>query len=176
MGSVYNRGTRSKPNWYVSYYDADGKRRAVASHQPTKLLARRFLERIEARIANGQVGVIEPKAEPVFGPLLKEWTSGLRNRSAAKDRGIVQNHLLPAFGEMRLSTIDLATVMRWIDRQRGAGLADPSIRRELGVLSRFFSWAIERGITESNPVRLIPAGKRPSSVAKRSINGSIDSL
>lgn len=56
MGTVYNRGTRSKPRWYVSFTDRDGTRRWVASKQPTKALARRFLDQIEARIADGLVG------------------------------------------------------------------------------------------------------------------------
>lgn len=170
MGSVYNRGTRSKPNWYVAYKDRNGKRCAVASRQPTKVLARRFLEQIEARIAAGHVGIEQKREEPTCAELLEDWMSGMSNRTAYKDRIDVRRVLVPAFGDVRLTAIDLPAVMRWLDSQRAGGqLADSSIRRYLGLLSRFFAWAIERGYTDINPVRQIPTNKRPKASPKRDI-------
>ena len=37
MGSIYNRGTRGNPNWYVAYKDANGKRKAIPSKQPLRV-------------------------------------------------------------------------------------------------------------------------------------------
>ena len=37
----------------------------------------------------------------------------------------------------------------------------------MNLLSRFFGWAIERGYATSNPVRMIPVGKRPQQSPKR---------
>jgi hypothetical protein len=65
MGTVYNRGTRAKPNWYVSYNNESGRRVSKASRQPTKVQARKYLEQIEARIAAGLVGLVEPTEEPL---------------------------------------------------------------------------------------------------------------
>jgi len=51
--------------------------------------------------------------------------------------------------------------MDWIDRQRSEGkLGDGSIRHNLKLLSRFYSWTIEREQAEVNPVRMVPMGKR----------------
>jgi integrase len=36
-------------------------------------------------------------------------------------------------------------------------------------LSRFFSWAIERGFAQSNPCRMIPPGKRPQHAPKKNV-------
>ena len=170
MGSVYNRGTRSSPNWYASYKDIDGKRRAIATRQPTKVLARRFLEQIEARIANGQVGLTARLEQPLCAALMTDWAASLTNRDSQRNRNLIRRHLVPAFGHGRLGDIDLPAVMRWLDRERAKGeLAEPTIRQHLGLLSRFFAWAIERGFATANPVRQIPTGKRPKKSRKKDI-------
>ncbi len=162
MGSTYNRGRRAKPNWYVSYRDLDGKWKARPSRQPTKAQAEAILREIEARIARGRVGIDEPRAIPMAGPLLDDWDKSLANRNAKDDRTRLRRHVVPAFRGMRIADIDLAAVMKWIDAQRAAKkLSDASIRHNLNLLSRFFSWAVERGHAAVNPVRLIPTGKRP---------------
>jgi integrase len=168
MGTVYNRGTRAKPNWWVKYKDANGKFQYTPSKQPTKTLAKKFLEQIEANIANGRVGIVEPSSKPTISELMPIWLGGLRNRNADDDRSRVRRHVLPAFAERTLDELNLATIMGWIDRQRAAGnLADASIRHNLNLLSRFFSWAIERGHAEFNPVKQIPRGRRPQQSPKR---------
>lgn len=168
MGSIYNRGTRDKPNWYVSYKDVDGRRRAKPSKQPTKTQARKYLSLVEARIASGKVGITEAKPVPLCRDLMELWAKTLTNRYAHGDRGRLNKHVLPVFGPKPVTEVHLAMVMTWIDDQRAAGtLADASIRHNLNLLSRFFSWAIERGHASVNPVRQIPMGKRPRQRAKK---------
>jgi site-specific recombinase XerC len=54
-----------------------------------------------------------------------------------------------------------------IDEQRAAGeLGEASIRHNMNLLSRFFSWAIARGKASINPVRQIPMGSRPTQKVK----------
>lgn len=96
MGSVYNRGTRAKPKWYVSYKDAEGERKTVPSKQPAKSLARSFVEEIEARIADGKVGIKQPTDEPLIQSRMEDWIKGLTNRNAADDRSRVKKHVLPS--------------------------------------------------------------------------------
>ena len=48
--------------------------------------------------------------------------------------------------------------------------AAPQTQRHLlGILSRFFSWAIERGHAHANPCRMIPGGKRPRGAPEREV-------
>ena len=56
MGTVFNRGTKDSPNWYVGYRES-GRWVYVASRQPTKALAKRWVSEIESRIARGNVGI-----------------------------------------------------------------------------------------------------------------------
>ncbi len=68
---------------------------------------------------------------------------------------------------MRLPDVTLAKVMEWIDEQRAAGkIGDASIRHNMNLLSRFFSWAIARSKATINPVRQIPMGSRPTQSVK----------
>jgi hypothetical protein len=58
MGTVFNRGTRTKPNWYVGYQE-HGEWKYRPSRQPTKEQAKRYVAEVEARIARGAVGIEE---------------------------------------------------------------------------------------------------------------------
>jgi hypothetical protein len=152
MGTVFNRGTKDKPNWYVGYRE-NGGWKYRASHQATKALAKRFVQEIEGRIARGQVGIEEPSSAPLCGPLIEQFLEGLANRNADDDRSRGRRHLLSRFAGLRVAEVTLATVMAWIDEQRAAGdLSDASVRHNMNLLSRFFSWAIARGKASINPV------------------------
>jgi len=168
MAHVYNRGTKHEPQWYVRFRDSDGRWVSRPCHQQTKAQAEAYAHQIAARIAAGKVGIETPDKEPPCRDLMETWAASLMNRNAADDRSRLRRHLLPAFGDRALKDITLPIVMRWLDRLRADGkLAPASMRHCLNLLSRFFSWAIERGHTTINPVKQIPTGKRPQQPHKR---------
>ena len=166
MGTVFNRGTKDKPNWYVGYRDG-GRWIYKPSRQSTKAQAKRWVQEIESRIARGQVGITDDDEAPTFKPSFDAFLDGLTNRNADDDRSRGRRHLLPKFGRMKLASVALASIMEWIDEQRAAGeLSEASIRHNMNLLSRFFSWAIARGRASINPVRQIPMGSRPTQTVK----------
>ena len=166
MGTVYNRGTRATPLWYVSYRE-HGKRVTRASHMPTKAQAKLFLGEIESRVARGTVGIEESGDAPMFEPLFTLFLEGLTNRNAKDDRSRGKRHVMTVFGKQRVSDVTLPKVMEWIDTQRAqATLSESSIRQNMNLLSRFFSWAIARGTASLNPVRQMPIGSRPTQAVK----------
>lgn len=59
MGSVYNRGTKAEPKWWIGYKDQAGKWCYRASGQPTKAEAAGVLAQIEARVARGEMAIPE---------------------------------------------------------------------------------------------------------------------
>ena len=116
------------------------------------------------------------------GALFDEWLPTLANRSADDDKSRAKNYLRPEFDHVRIVDIKIAHIMRWVEKQRAmkideekrAGrrtkdgkLSDATIRHNLNLLSRFFSWAIGMGYAERNPVRDIPQGKRPRQSSKK---------
>lgn len=150
MGTAFNRESKDKPNWYVGYRENG-----------------RWVQEIESRIARGQVGIEEADDAPAFKPLFQSFLDGLTNRNADDDRSRGKRHLAPQFERKQLADIELAAVMEWIDEQRAAGeLSDASIRHNMNLLSRFFSWSIARGHASINPVRQIPMGSRPTQSVK----------
>jgi len=166
MGTVFNRGTKDAPNWYVGYRE-HGRWVYKPSQQPTKAQAKRWVQEIESRIARGHVGIEDLADAPAFKPAFDAFLDGLTNRNAADDRSRGRRHVVPAFERKRLAEIDLAAVMEWIDEQRAEGLlSEASIRHNMNLLSRFFSWAIARRKASINPVRQIPMGSRPTQTVK----------
>jgi integrase len=168
MATIIKRGTRAAPKFFAKFdlgVTPDGKRA-----QRMKLLAgvgdlpsaRQEAARIEREIAAGRNPF--PGRTVVAGPagtLLDQWAKGLTNRNAASDRNLVANHLVPPFGRMPLDAITLPVLMDWIDQLAASDLAAQTQRHVIGTLSRFFSWAIERGLATINPVKMVPPSKRP---------------
>jgi hypothetical protein len=169
MGGIIPRGARDNPQFYIRYGDVDGGRKTRRVRVATREDARKLLVQAEARVAQGRVGLEPVVALPRCGPLMAEWVSMLANRNAQDDRTRYQRHIRAALeGMLVRDAQEIGPVMTWIDRQRKAGeLSEPSIRHNMNLLSRFFSWAVERGFAKVNPVRQIPVGKRPQQAQKR---------
>jgi integrase len=169
MGDILRRGTRDKPRFYIRYQDLDAGRKTRRVRVSTRDEARQLLALAEARVAQGRVGMEPIVALPKCGPLMDEWLETLANRNAADDRSRYKRHIRAAFADMLVRDAqEIGPVMTWMDRQRKAGkLSEASIRHNMNLLSRFFSWAVERGFAKVNPVRQIPVGKRPQQTQKR---------
>src|SRR6185369_2963409 len=93
--------------------------------------------------------------------LMERWRDSLSNRNADDDRSQIDRHLVPRFAKLTLDEVTLPVVMTWIDELAETKLSGQSQRHALNLLSRFFSWAIERGHATTNPVKMVPEGRRP---------------
>ncbi len=174
MGRIIVRGTRDKPRVYADYYDVDRTRRTRLLHGVrTKMDGRKRLASIEARVAAGKPGMEGDEPAPpkpvigACGPLIDLWLKTLHNRNAHDDELRAKKHLKPIWDSIQMvQAQEMAPVMGWLDDMRASGeLSEQSMRHNLNLLSRFFSWAIERGHARMNPVRMIPMGKRPRPAA-----------
>jgi integrase len=126
------------------------------------------------------------------GTLMRQWEPTIRTRSVKDDRSRLHRYLLPKWDKVPIGRVTLAAVMKWIDelrvgsapiaaaptdeagkvkprrgrRPKGATISDATVRHMLNLLSRFFSWAVEREHAAGNPVRSIPTGRRPHQTPK----------
>ena len=100
---------------------------------------------------------------------MERWRDGLSNRNAADDRSRIVRHLIPRFGGSTIERMTLADIMEWLDDLKKTKLSGQSRRHLLNLVSRFFSWAIERGMATVNPVKMIPEGKRPKPQRPRDV-------
>jgi integrase len=171
VASVYNRGTKAQPRWYSKTKDAAGIWRSKATRQQNRRDALKVALAEEAKSERQRAGLERAAVpDPLMGELLERWSLGLVNRSSLHDRARAQRHLLPKWGSARLSAVDLRAVLGWLDEMRTAGkLAAGSQRHCLNLLSRFFSWAIERQVAQVNPCRSVPQGRRPVVVQRRDV-------
>jgi integrase len=169
MGFVVRRGTRDKPRYYIRYVDVDGTERTKRVPAKTSAEAEKQLHQAETNIIEGRLGMEAKGSVATAGALMDEWEKTLTNRDAHGDRGRLRKHVRPAFATVPMSRlVEIGPIMSWLDKQRAAGeLSDGSIRHNLNLLSRFFSWAVERGYAKVNPVRQIPQGKRPKQATKK---------
>lgn len=155
MGDIFKRPT----GWYVRYVDADGRRKARASHQPTRELARRYLVEIEARIARGKIGIPEPAAPaPTIAELCERFLSEY-SRPRIKD--LVQYRLhagkclrrsLPYIGSRSADALQSDEVARLRDSLLRTHSA-ASVRASLAYLNTVFSWAVRLKLVASSPLR-----------------------
>ncbi len=118
MGTVYNRGTKHKPKWWVGYKERGGAWTYAPSGQPTKEQAKRFVERIEANIAAGRVGIERAGKAHTCGALFDDWSKSISNRNAKDDRYRLENHLRPAFESATPRELTMGAILGWLDAQR----------------------------------------------------------
>jgi len=176
MGSIYKRGSRAQPRFYLHYRlgkKPDGSPQyemRSAKGARTMEDARKQLAVIEARLSQGLPAVPEQQPLPTdLRPLLERWRDGLSNRNEDDDRSRIDRHLLTRFGHLTIEKLTLAEIMNWLDDLKKTALSGQSRRHLLNLVSRFFSWAIERGLATVNPVKMIPEGKRPKPQRARDV-------
>lgn len=170
MASVFFRGTKSAPRWYARFKDARGAWVSRRVRQESRREALKVAAQLEAKAERQRFGLEAPESVGLVGDLMKRWENGLINRSAYDDRSRLRLHVLPRFGAMRLADLTLPVLMGWLDELRAARRLEPGTQRHLlNLVSRFFGWAIERGHATVNPVRQIPAGRRPQHAPKRDV-------
>jgi integrase len=165
MASIHNRGTKDHPNWYAIVKDASGKwvQRRTGVRKPGRegrREAQQKADEIQAAIDSGKP---DPSRAPTCGELMEQWLSSLKNRNAPIDKYSTRKHLIPVWDAHRPAEIDHTDIVRWLDRLRAAEkpLSGATQITLLGLMSRFYSWAIARRYATTNPVRAIPRVERP---------------
>lgn len=167
MASIKIRGPKNAKRYYVNYdIGRTAERKRVQRMHLLKGVqdmrqARQELARVERDLSAGKDPFAGVRAPEAMKPLLERWQDGLTNRNADDDRSRIDRHLIPKFGSMLLEAVTLPAVMDWVDELAATKLSSQSQRHALNTLSRFFSWAIERGLATFNPVKMVPQGKRP---------------
>jgi integrase len=173
MGTVYNRGTRDKPNWWGKFKDASGTWKAVPTNKPTKQQARVWIEERESNVADGKPAIEQPKDEKTFEQAADYW---LTNHSAAAcvshdDNTGRMKHLRKAFGKLPLSHITPQRIDEFKAGRVAETKVDPenpkkqvprwavgTVNRMLSLLRKLLNDSVRWGyITHAPKVKLLPA-------------------
>lgn len=159
MGEVIRREKGGKfIGFYLRFYEA-GRRRQLASHQPTHAEARKMLVQIEARIARGQAGMPEEAAPPPTVATLIERFLAEYSRPRIKDLAVYKaqaqvglRRVLPQLGSLRADAVTAQDLARLRDRLARRYAAN-SVRHTFNVLGTAYGWAQRLGLLSVNPVR-----------------------
>lgn len=148
MGSIYKRGNVL----WLKYYQHG---RAIRESTGTKnrAAAKRMLVAREGDIAKDIP--ITPKTgritfDEAVQDLLNDYTTNKR-RSLEGVKRKINLHLRPVFGNRRMAGITTADIRAFTATRQTAGAANAEINRELAVLKRMFSLAVQGGALHARP-------------------------
>ena len=119
---IYQRKTRPGQFW-ASWVDATGKRRQRKLEAHTLQQARTLLSAEKARVDKTvTLGYAPPSAETfaaVSTRFLKHQRARLTPRAYEREQGIMEAHLRPFFGTVKLADIRRVAVQRYITQRSG---------------------------------------------------------
>lgn len=139
--------------WIVAVTMADGRRVWRTARSP------REAERIRAQLVEARELDLDPTRQTVAG-YLRTWIAGLRDARHQRVRPrtlqhyemIVERHIVPALGHLRLSQLTVPKVQAWID-------ADPasarSVHHHRAVLRLALNRAVRHRLIAYNPAALV---------------------
>ncbi|MGA8529989.1 MAG: tyrosine-type recombinase/integrase, partial [Acidobacteriaceae bacterium] len=158
---IYTRTDR--PGFWGSWTDAQGSRRRRQFKVPTLEQARMALAaerlKVEEAIKFGRPVPSRDSFATFADEFLQHQKRRIANYSAKghitraeyeRQRGIVEQHLKPFFGEVRLAAIRKADVLRYVNQRMGM-VSDGTIIKERNVLRRMFNIALDKEKIATNP-------------------------
>ena len=157
MGEVIRRSRDGKfLGFYLRWYE-HGRRRQMASKQATFADAKKMLQAIEGRVARGLVGIPERSAAPTVAVLCERFLveySRPKVKDLTRYRAYARTALRRVWkvvGSLQadaLTAMDIARLRERLARQMAAN----TVRLTLSFFSTVYSWAIQQGIVDKNPV------------------------
>ncbi len=168
---IYER--KDRPGFWGSWKDAQGRRRTRKFNVYTLQQAQAALaaekHKVEEAIRFGK----PLPTEDSFAQFAKEFLKHQERRISPmvvkgkisraeynRQAGIVERHLTPFFGDMKLAAIRRADVIRYIHSRMGE-VGDGTIIKETNTLKRLFNVAIELDKIGTNPAHKAPLPKAP---------------
>ena len=139
--------------WWIRYHDGNGRRYEEsagvdANGKPvTKREALRMLRRREGRLAEGKVVTPEMSKLRFRDAVLEVFNDYKHRKLKTLDdcKSRVRLHLDPFFGPRRMKNIAMRDVRLYVTERRDEGAADATINREIAILKRAFSIAVDEG-------------------------------
>jgi integrase len=144
MGRIYQQP--GSTSFYLDYVDGEGRRQRVSARTDDRDVALRKLRDVEGRVARQ-----EPVLPHVEGIKYDHLAADLRaHYETTGSRGLAEAgyrlaHLDPFFRGVRAVAIDRPMITRYVRQRQHERASNGTINRELGVLARMLSLAVENG-------------------------------
>jgi integrase len=141
-------GRQSPDRWQVLWLDLNGKQKSESVPTKTKAEARR--SEIERTLLDGTY--VDPAAAKVqFAVMADKWIDArhnLRRSTWWKYRGLLDNHVLPRWGELPLNKILKEDIEVWVAKllksndDGGSGLGPSQARHAYRALAMVLGWCV----------------------------------
>ncbi|MPZ92657.1 MAG: tyrosine-type recombinase/integrase [Actinobacteria bacterium] len=154
---------RDRHAWEVRYRDPQRRDRSKTFR--TKAEAEAFADAVETDINRGHY--LDPRlGKKSFGEWSHEWLQArqqeIKPTTFMSYRGLLEVHLLPAFGRTPVSRIRPIDIQRFLAKMVDAGLSRSRIRQARQLLSMILNAAVDNGYIGRNPTpRSRLKGKEP---------------
>lgn len=147
-------------------YDDNGRQKQIKLAQfgdaPFAQI-RKKAERLRAEVALGGDPAAEKaaaRAIPLYSELSAQHLADakLHHRSYSTTEAYVRNHIIPKWGKVRITDIDVRSVTQWLADKRAEGLAAGTVEKIRVIFGRSFELGKRWGIPgcENNPTRGVP--------------------
>ena len=150
---------QSEHSWQITVdlgNGPDGKRRRYfETVKGAKKDAQRKLAQL---LVNAEKGIVTTGGSSTLAALLQEWLNGPVNRRCSERtaevyRSIVDNHITPSLGGVKLRNLEHAAIQRFYDAMQG--LSPRSVRHVHGVLKAALKYGVKQGYLGRNPCDLV---------------------
>ncbi len=157
-------------SWRLKYRDASGRQIMETLGRSPEWNRRKADAALRHRLADVEREGFERPKPLDFATFADTWLAeypdarGLKHSTRRGYEIILERHLKPTLGRVRLADIDVSEVERLVVAKRRAALSPATVNRVLNVLSLILNAAIRRGLVRVNVVSLID---RPKEARRR---------
>ena len=150
--------------WWIDYYDADGKRHRKKA-APDYRTATTIYRDTMTKIAKGEVLGVREEGIRLRDFIDKRYwpvaSTSLAPSWAERSRDMLDQQILPAFGDSRLSGLRQEAIERWYAGRRAVVKASTA-NKELARLKHVLARAVEWGYLKDSPARRVKRAKEAS--------------
>ena len=173
MGVRVRQKAKGKGNpWWV-FISHNGQRssRKVGDKKAAEAVA----SELRAKIKLGDFNLEEQKPVPTFGEYAKSWINitvpaTCKEGTVDDYKSMLEKHVLPVFGDLRITDITRGTVKTFLLEQLNSGLSSSTVKHHRNCLSGVFNLAIDDEILLANPAKQLGKGFLKTKDSKADIN------
>lgn len=159
---VYTRADRD--GFWISWTDAQGRRRQRKIDAQNITQAKQFRSAETLRVEQAKALGFNPPGEETFAEVAARYLQYQKARITAKafarEQGIVENHLTPAF-PVKVASIRCQDVQRYVTLRSGK-VSPYSIQKELNILKHLLRLCVEWEIIPINPAQGVKSPRVPA--------------
>lgn len=166
--AVIRRAGKRGVVFYVKFVDAGGRQvKERLGREVDGWTERKARAELEARLTDvRREGMRKPRAL-ILSTFADEWLAtypdakGLKRSTRESYKTIIDRHLKPALGHLRLEAVDVAQMERYLAAKRREGLQPRTLNRQLNLLNLILAAAVRQQLVRLNPVGAIDRPREP---------------